>query len=64
VLGEDRARLGVGWMRQLLPSHRSASVSCAPDPMANCPTPVHAELEGHDTAFKALDTAPRGFGVD
>jgi hypothetical protein len=64
LLDGDPFGLGVGWMRQLRPFHRSASVRCAPDPTANCPTAVHAELDGHDTLFRALAAAVRGFGVD
>src|SRR5215472_16774878 len=48
VLDEDPPGLGVGWVRQLLPFHRSARVSCASDLTANCPTAVHAELDGQD----------------
>lgn len=63
LLDGDPAGLGVGWMRQLLPFHRSARVRCAPDVVTNCPTPVHAEPEEHDTPFRALAAAPGGFGV-
>src|SRR5215467_12891000 len=51
-------------MRQSRPFHRSARVRCAPDLVTNCPTPVHAETDGHDTPFRALAAAPGGFGVD
>jgi hypothetical protein len=64
VLDEDPAGFGVGWMRQSRPFHRSASVSCTPDLTTNCPTPVHADLDGHDTPLKALAAAPAGLGVD
>src|SRR5215831_10654198 len=64
LLDGDPAGLGVGWMRQLLPFHRSARVSCAPDLVTNCPTPVHADLDRHDTPLSALAAAPGGFGVD
>jgi len=64
VLAGDPTGLGVRWMRQLLPFHRSASVRCAPDLTANCPTAVHAEPDGQDTPLRALAAAPRGFGVD
>jgi hypothetical protein len=63
-LDGDPAGLGVAWMRQLRPFHRSARVRCAPDLVTNCPTPVHAEAEEHDTPFRALAAAPGGFGVD
>ena len=64
LLDGDPAGLGVGWMRQLLPFHRSARVRRTPDLTANCPTAVHAELVGHDTPLSALAAAPAGFGVD
>src|SRR5215468_9753600 len=64
LLDGDRAGLGVRWMRQPRPFHRSASVRCAPDLTANCPTAVHAEPDGQDTPLRALAAAPRGFGVD
>src|SRR6516162_1096200 len=62
--GPSSSRSRPRWMRQLWPFHRSASVRCAPDPAANCPTAVQAEPDGHDTPFRALAAAPRGFGVD
>jgi len=63
LLDGDPAGLGVGWIAQVLPFHRSASVRCAPDLTTNCPTPVHAEPDGHDTPLSALAAAPAGFGV-
>jgi hypothetical protein len=63
-LDGDPAGLGVGWMRQTRPFQCSARVRCAPDLVTNCPTPVHAELDGHDTPLSALAAAPAGFGVD
>ncbi len=39
--------LGVGWMRQAVPSHRSASV-----PAFEVPTAVHAEGDVHVTPFR------------
>src|SRR5258708_158696 len=63
LLDEDPAGFGVGWMCHSLPFQRSANVSRAPDPTTNCPTPVHIELEEQDTPLRALDAAPRGFGV-
>jgi hypothetical protein len=64
LLDRDPAGLGVGWMRQWLPFHRSARVSCTPDLVTKCPTLVHADLDGHDTPLSALAAAPGGFGVD
>src|SRR5215468_4991140 len=63
LLDGDPAGLGVRWMRQTRPFHRLARVSCAPDLTANCPTAVHAELDGQDTPLSALAAAPWGFGV-
>jgi hypothetical protein len=53
----------VGWIAQLLPFHRSASVRCVPEETKNPPTAVHAAPEGHDTPLRALAAAPGGFGV-
>src|SRR5262249_6323681 len=63
-LDGDPAGFGVGWMRQSRSFQCSARVSCAPDLVTNCPTPVHADLDGHDTPLSALAAAPGGFGVD
>jgi len=49
--------LGVGWMLQRVPFHRSARVV----PSALPPTAVHAEGEVHDTLFRA--PPPAGLGV-
>jgi hypothetical protein len=48
--------LGVGWMLQLVPFHRSARV-----PAAEPPTAVHADAEVQDTPFRA--PPPAGVGV-
>jgi len=48
--------LGVGWMLQRVPSHRSARV-----PAAELPTAVQAEAETHDTLLRA--PPPAGLGV-
>jgi len=49
--------LGVAWMAQLVPFHRSARVL----PVPEFPTAVHAELEVHDTLFRK--PPPAGLGV-
>jgi hypothetical protein len=55
---------GVGWMRQRLPSHRSASGSVGLDrEVADEPTAVHACRERHDTDDSTLISALAGFGV-
>jgi hypothetical protein len=52
------AGLGVGWMRHLAPSHRSARV-----PWLESPTAVHADGAVQDTPFKKLNCAPAGLGA-
>jgi hypothetical protein len=41
--------LGIGWTRQLLPSHRSASVTPAPEALVYVPTAMHELAAGQDT---------------
>jgi hypothetical protein len=55
--GAELAGLGVGWMRQRVPFHRSARVV----PSALPPTAVQAESEVQDTLFSA--PPPAGLGV-
>jgi hypothetical protein len=52
------AGLGVGWMRQVTPSHRSAS-----GPLADVPVAVQAEGPVQDTLARTLGAAPVGLGV-
>jgi hypothetical protein len=55
---------GVGWIRQLLPSHRSASGSVTLESeAADEPTAVHARREEHATDDSTLTSAPTGSGV-
>jgi hypothetical protein len=55
---------GVGWMRQRLPSHRSASGSVGLDrEAADEPTAIHVCRERHDTDDSTLISALAGFGV-
>jgi hypothetical protein len=49
--------LGVGWMTQALPFHRSASVRSTLLPVSCSPAAVHAEADVHDTAAKPPDGA-------
>src|SRR5215475_827427 len=57
-------RLGVGWMRQVWPSHRSARVPPGVLPGGSMlpPTAVHADGEVHDTAV-SHHPPPGGLGV-
>jgi len=64
LLDGDPFGLGVGWMRQRVPFHRSASVRCTPELTTNCPTAVHVEPEGHETPLRALAAALGGSWVD
>jgi len=50
--------LGVGWMAQVVPFHRSARVL----PLAVPPTAMQAERDAHDTLFSA--PPPGGLGMD
>jgi hypothetical protein len=52
------AGLGVCWMRQVTPSHRSAS-----GPFADVPVAVQAEAAVQDTLARTLGAAPAGLGV-
>jgi hypothetical protein len=55
--------LGVGWMRQVAPSHRSARAWEDPAWLTLFPTAVHADGAVQETPKRELTTAPRGFGV-
>jgi hypothetical protein len=55
--------LGVGWMRHLVPSHRSARVTTLPARVMDCPAAVHAEGAVQATPFNALTCAPAGLAV-
>jgi hypothetical protein len=48
--------LGVGWMTQAVPFHRSASVPL-PLLVVESPTAVHAAADVHETATKPRDGA-------
>ena len=56
--------LGVGWMRQVAPFHRSARVRTIPAAECCSPMTVQAEGEVHDTPFRKFCTAFGGLGVD
>jgi hypothetical protein len=54
--------LGVGWMRHLLPLHRSARVS-GPEPLRLSPNAVQVEDAGQATLVRKMFWPPGGFGV-
>ena len=54
--------LGVVWIDQLVPFHRSTNVTLSPALLMLSPTAVQAVLEVHDMPRRALPVAPRGFG--
>ena len=53
---------GVGWMRHLLPFHRSARVR-GPEPVRLSPNAVQAEDVGHATLLRKMFWPPGGLGV-
>jgi hypothetical protein len=55
--------VGVGWMAQAVPFHRSARILRNPPPGLAAPTAVHATAEVHDTPARPLDDEPPGLGV-
>ena len=57
------ARCGVRWIDQLVPFHRSASVSSLFARSVKNPTAVQDLADAHDTARRLLLVAPAGFGV-
>ena len=54
--------LGTGWMRHLLPFHRSASVTPAPELLTYVPTATHESAAGHDTQ-NSCPVGITGFGL-
>ena len=57
------AGLGVGWMRQRMPSHRSAMVTQVPEALTASATAVHAVAEVQATEFSRVACAPGGCGI-
>jgi hypothetical protein len=53
--------LGVGWIAQPVPFHRSANAS-VPELLVKYPTAVHAVADVHDTPASWLLLAPAGLG--
>jgi hypothetical protein len=55
---------GLGWTDHVLPSQRSARVSCTPEfEVSTLPTAVHASAEVHDTPDRTLPNCADGLGV-
>jgi hypothetical protein len=64
-IGLPDAGLGVAWIVQLLPFHRSASVLLGNEfVVAYPPTAVHAVCDVHETPPRVASVAPDGSGVD
>lgn len=57
------AGLGVGWMRQRLPFHRSAMVTQVPEALRASATAVQAEAEVQDTDCSRVTGAPGRCGI-
>src|SRR5215472_3172751 len=55
--------LGVGWMLQRVPSHRSATARTVPAVVVLAPTDVHADGAVHATPRRPLSAIPDGLGV-
>ena len=56
--------VGVGWMLQAVPSHRSVIVPTElPELSKAPPTAMHAEGDVHETPARKLAAAPAGLGV-
>jgi hypothetical protein len=55
--------LGVGWIAQLVPFHRSARLTPVPELLISNPTVSQAEGEAQSTPNRALACAPVGLGV-
>jgi len=58
----DPAGVGVDWIAQVLPFHRSARVLLGL-PISVNPAAVQAVADGHDTPFKPEKAGPWGLGV-
>jgi hypothetical protein len=59
------AEVGVGWMRQAVPSHRSVIVPAGLPEVSECaPTAVQANCDVHETPVKKSPWVPGGVGVD
>jgi hypothetical protein len=63
VLLLEPVTFGVGWIDQLVPFHRSASVEVAPA-LTYEPTAVHALAAVHERPRRTLPVAADGLGVD
>ena len=56
-------RRGVGWIAQLLPSHRSATGWAAPEELKKAPVAMQVEADVQATVFRNVNCAPPGLGV-
>jgi hypothetical protein len=59
----DPDGLGVGWIAQLVPFHRSARLTPVPELLISNPTVSQAEGEAQSTPNRTLACAPAGLGV-
>jgi hypothetical protein len=59
----DPDGLGVGWITQLVPFHRSARLTPVPELLISNPTASQAEDEAQSTPNRTLACAPAGLGV-
>jgi len=58
------AEVGVDWMVQVVPSHRSVIVPTGlPELSKATPAAMHVEGDVHATPFRPLPAAPAGLGV-
>ena len=57
--------VGVGWMFQAVPSHRSVIVPTELPELSECaPTAVQANCDVHETPVKKSPCVPGGLGAD
>jgi hypothetical protein len=59
----DPDGLGMGWITQLVPFHRSARLTPVPELLIENPTASQAEGEAQPTPNSRLTCAPAGLGV-
>lgn len=57
------AGVGVGWLLQRVPFHRSAMVTAVPEALTENPTVVHAVAEVQATDCGRVASAPGGCGI-
>jgi hypothetical protein len=59
----DPDGLGMGWITQLVPFHRSARLTPVPELLIENPTASQAEGEAQPTPNSRLNCAPAGLGI-